>query len=923
MKKFLAFTLSLSMLCSLPFWANAVEKQDNTESEVYAAETALVAFPGAEGGGMYTTGARGASSPTIYHVTNLNDSGTGSLRDAVSKGNRIVVFDVAGTINLKDYLRISKSNITILGQTSPGDGICISGAPTMINADNVIVRYLRFRMGVYDYDKMLYDDDAFGGVGYKNVIVDHCSMSYANDECCSMYAMKDSTVQWCIITEPLNKSIHDEGSGIEEHGYGGIWGGTNMSYHHNLVSSAKSRFPRVGTSETVKSYGGAKDTESLLDVRNNVFYNWRDNASYGGENGTRVNLVNNYYKEGPASSSIKRFYQMTPGNKGGQSKWATDLAIGGNYYDAKSPDSKVEAINADNTSSYAVLLKDTKVYNIEEYDESVEGTSTNHTQYIHDYPINTQDAKTAFDAVLENAGASIVRDEVDERAVRSAKNRTSEVGTKGIVNYTDWVAMTPQTYSGTKDTDTDGDGMPDKYEDENGLNKNDATDALKKAQSGYYNIEEYANSLATVLDIPPATPSPTRNPNDPTPTPKPTAKPTATPAPTATATPVPRYNINVSDSVLHGTVEVNGNDSKTVTWDAAAHKSEIGGAKTFNINGSDNNDGQVTMYDTTTAVFTYEGDGGVSAKGETNPSISVDKLPSTKPTGSVFSINPQTDGSISMDVYIFSGKSFNIYNATKKEYVVKGEKSTYEGHHTYTFDCTASSEYYLWADGSKVGLKSVSVIGGGTASKAGDTVTISTTPDGGYRTEKVYTVPSSDVKKIGDNEYEFVMPSENTVVYVDFVSESMPTMTPAPTATASPVPTATPSPTPTAAATPSPTPTATASPAPTEAPTASHVATPTATSTPEASFGVYYIGDPIKNGNNITAKIMNNNEKGENVMFIAAAYDDSGVLREIKTEIISASDVAHDISISFSKTYDDIKLFLWSETGLVPYTDVK
>ena len=425
MKKFIAVFLCLAVCLSQTVFVGA--KGLSEPPEAVAADEKLAAFPGAEGGGMFTTGARAASNPTVYHVTNTDDSGTGSFRDAVSKENRIIVFDVGGEIKIKSPINLSKKNLTILGQTAPGDGICISGAPVKVSADNIIMRYLRFRMGVYSETDKKYDDDALGGTSStSNLIVDHCSMSWSTDECCSFYAIKDSTIQWCIMTEPLNRSIHDEGGGIEAHGYGGIWGGVNVSYHHNMVSSANSRFPRVGTSETVSSYKGGKDTESLLDIRNNVFYNWSGNSSYGGENGVRVNLVSNYYKEGPASSSINRFYQMYGGSKGGKSNWGTDIAVDGNYYDSKnSQSSTVKAINEDNTKG--VDTRDCKNYNIEKYDESIAGTTTNHTEYILGYPIGTHSAEQAFDLVLEHAGDSLRRDSVDERAVNDARNRTAEM----------------------------------------------------------------------------------------------------------------------------------------------------------------------------------------------------------------------------------------------------------------------------------------------------------------------------------------------------------------------------------------------------------------------------------------------------------------------------------------------------------------
>ncbi|MBQ6553925.1 MAG: pectate lyase, partial [Firmicutes bacterium] len=272
------------------------------------AETAETkAFPGAEGGGMYSLGARGAENIEVYHVTNLNDSGKGSFRDAVSKGGRIIVFDVAGNINLENILKITNvDNITILGQTAPGEGICVSGESTLFsNCNNVIVRYMRFRPG----DTCFSQEDGLGVRKCTNFIVDHCSVSWSVDECLSAYENKDFTAQYCIISESLNRSLHAKG----EHGYGGIWGGINASFHHNLVSTHKSRMPRIGTSQTVHSYNDTPDYESLVDIRNNVFYNWRSGEmSYGGENGVRVNLVNNYYKS-TIEKKNKLFYQSYTG----------------------------------------------------------------------------------------------------------------------------------------------------------------------------------------------------------------------------------------------------------------------------------------------------------------------------------------------------------------------------------------------------------------------------------------------------------------------------------------------------------------------------------------------------------------------------------------------------------------------------------
>ena len=488
MKKFVS-----AFLCMTLFFASTV-------FTVNAAE--LAAFPGAEGGGMYTTGARASLDPEIYHVTNLNDRGPGSLRDAVSQDNRIIVFDVAGTIELRSRLTISHSNLTILGQTAPGDGICVKNNMTYLTGNNIILRYMRFRMG----SETGTDDDALGGRYGNNIIVDHCSMSWSTDECVSIYAVKNMTLQWCLITEPLNESLHDEGSGVEEHGYGGIWGGVNSSFHHNFMSSGKSRFPRIGSSETVSSYDGGPDTESLVDVRNNVIYNWSDNTAYGGENGTRVNFIGNYYKEGPASKSVRRFFQMSGGSKRGVSNWGADMAVAGNYYNPRSANTMVNAINRDNR--IGINIDEVSVYNLVNYDESEPGTSDNHTQYIHDYPITTHTAQEAYELVLENAGMNLVRDSVDERAIQDAKSRTSTYGENGIIDLVSDVGGWP-FYSGVKAEDSDGDGMSDEYEDEYGLDKSNGSDALEKAESGYFNIEEYANWLAEGNGRTKTTPEPT------------------------------------------------------------------------------------------------------------------------------------------------------------------------------------------------------------------------------------------------------------------------------------------------------------------------------------------------------------------------------------------------------------------------------
>lgn len=249
----------------------------------------LPAFPGAEGHGRYTSGGRGGA---VYIVTSLEDNvQEGTLRYGIENlsGKRTIVFQVSGTIHLKKELKIKNGDLTLAGQTAPGAGICLAGYPVSMEADNVIVRFLRFRMGNKE-DVSADGADAFGGRYHKNIIIDHCSMSWCTDECVSFYQNENFTLQWCIISESLRLGGHTKGP----HGYGGIWGGMKASFHHNLLAHHDSRNPRLGP-----GVNSTKDNE-IVDMRNNIIYNWCGNSCYGGE-AMHVNIVNNFYKPGPAT----------------------------------------------------------------------------------------------------------------------------------------------------------------------------------------------------------------------------------------------------------------------------------------------------------------------------------------------------------------------------------------------------------------------------------------------------------------------------------------------------------------------------------------------------------------------------------------------------------------------------------------------
>lgn len=412
-----------------------------------------LAFPDAEGFGKYTTGGRGGK---VYIVSNLNDDGPGSLRDAVKKKEpRIIVFAVSGTIALESSLNINVGDVTIAGQTAPGDGICLRNYPMKVNADNVIIRYMRFRLG----DEKAQQDDAISGTRKNNIIIDHCSMSWATDECASFYGNKNFTMQWCIISESLNHSVHDKG----DHGYGGIWGGKGASFHHNLIANHNSRMPRFSGSSTTPN-----TPEELVDFRNNVIYNWMSNNTYGGEKG-RYNMVANYYKAGPSTKS-KKLWIVNPSSPYGVFFMSENILHGN---EAISKDNK-SGIKADHPDSVFVG----NVFAVES--------------------INTQKAEEAFESVLKGAGASYRRDAIDSRIVEEARsgNSVSGIDKNGIIDSQKDVGGWPELKSISPATDVDRDGMPDEWERSNKLNPNDAADASTFTLSKTYsNIEVYINSL--------------------------------------------------------------------------------------------------------------------------------------------------------------------------------------------------------------------------------------------------------------------------------------------------------------------------------------------------------------------------------------------------------------------------------------------
>lgn len=452
------------------------------------------AFPGAEGHGRYVTGGRNGK---IIHVTNLNDSGTGSLRAALTaKGDRIVVFDVGGTIHLTKELNISNGNVTILGQTAPGGGITVADYTVTFAADNVICRFVRFRHGT---DKSIDDGaDASWGRNRHNIILDHCSFSWSIDEVASFYDNENFTMQWCTIGEGLNNAGHGKGA----HGYGGIWGGKGASFHHNLLIHNNNRNPRLnGARFNWTNYEAGSPREGLtaieseeVDLRNCVMYNWGNgNGAYGGTMGSH-NIVNNYYKPGPATKNRTRVFQCSKNTEKDANDHGLPVGEFGKFF--------ISGNYMDNTS---VAEADRANYDWKGviYDSGGSRAKVEMAEPCDFGDVTTHTAQNAFDKVTAYAGASYYRDAVDARYADEARTGTatytgSVSKQPGILDVNADFGGFPELPAGTPIVDSDKDGIPDEWELLNGLNPNDASDALKftvDPRGWYNNLEVYANQL--------------------------------------------------------------------------------------------------------------------------------------------------------------------------------------------------------------------------------------------------------------------------------------------------------------------------------------------------------------------------------------------------------------------------------------------
>lgn len=455
----------------------------------------LLAFPGAEGGGRFTTGGRGGE---IYRVTNLEDYASGeapiqgSLRYGIEKSAqpRTIIFDVSGIIELKRGLFLAdRPNVSIIGQTAPGDGITVKNYNFSFNLSrdskemNAIIRFMRFRPGDKYED---YAEDAIGGRYFTNAIVDHVTASWGVDETFSFYGCQNFTAQWSVVSESLNFSNHAKGA----HGYGAMFSGDNASFHHILMAHHGSRCPRISDLPEPGT-AGPGDHIGYFDVRNNVYYNWSEAGfgCYGGKY-AEFNLVNCYYKAGPATGTGSMAWRVLSSDP------TARAYIDGNYLTAS------QEVSIDNWTNgvWSQFWRD-----LNPTEEEMHAMKMSFPQPFS--KVTNHTAEQAYEKVLEYAGASLRKDIIDQRITNEVKNKTSHyTGSKddkprpGIIDTVGDTEGYPEVKSLKAWVDTDGDGIPDIWEIAYGLDPEDPTDAAKVStevdpNGRYSNLEVYFHNL--------------------------------------------------------------------------------------------------------------------------------------------------------------------------------------------------------------------------------------------------------------------------------------------------------------------------------------------------------------------------------------------------------------------------------------------
>jgi hypothetical protein len=470
----------------------------------------IPAFPGAEGGGKYSFGGRGGK---VYVVSNLNDDGPGSLRYAVEQGGaRIVVFNVAGIIKLKTPLIIRAPYITIAGQTAPGDGVCIAGESVWINTHDVVIRYMRFRRGETNVGRR---DDAIGGNPIGNIMIDHVSASWGLDENMSMYRhmYNDSTgkteEKLGTVNITIQNSIFSEALDTWNHAFGSTLGGENCTFMRNMWANNAGRNPSIGWN-------------GIFNFVNNVVFNWVHRSVDGGDYRAQYNIINNYFKPGPATPKNTPVGHRILKPESGRSKLKY-LVFGRAY------------VNGNIMDGYDHITKDNWNGGVQVEEENSAGKYTAFMKVNKPLPmpeLTVLSAKDAFNYTLNNAGATLpMRDAVDARIAEQV--RTGKIAYKegvklpetqfkhrrlpidsykmGIITDVSQVGGYPE-YKGTPYKDSDNDGMPDAWEKKVGLNPNSAADASQdRNKDGYTNIEEYLNSVVDVKNVKPIVPANTQS----------------------------------------------------------------------------------------------------------------------------------------------------------------------------------------------------------------------------------------------------------------------------------------------------------------------------------------------------------------------------------------------------------------------------
>ena len=440
------------------------------------------------GGGASSVG--GSQSTAVYKVSSLDDIDPykpvpGTFRYAMNQtGPRVIVFTVGGTIHLNAPLEVLNGNVTVLGQTAPGQGICIADYPIIIKkTHDITLRYIRCRLGNNSLAKDADTDyDALSVNDSRNIMIDHCSFSWSVDECVSCYGNENFTLQYCFVTESLRDAGHVKGA----HGYGGIWGGKNATFHHNLLAHHDSRNPRFDHDYVDKNHIGP------IDFVNNVVYDWGGNSAYGGEGSTKggggrhVNFVNNYFKPGPSTKSGVKARLLNPTTKCTN---CTDACGGsvepGKFYLTGNTMYGSSAVSSDNWQG---------VYPDESSKLSQCKASSRWTDGLTALS-NEQTADAAYETVLAKAGCSLSRDAVDTRIVNEVKNASGK-----LIDKPSDVGGWPELDTASAIVDTDKDGIPDEWEEKYGLDPNNIMDATKiTLVTGYTNIEVYACDLVKDL----------------------------------------------------------------------------------------------------------------------------------------------------------------------------------------------------------------------------------------------------------------------------------------------------------------------------------------------------------------------------------------------------------------------------------------